>query len=75
MVGFPVLFFNQQKLRTQEPAIAGRTKSRTKGLTARRAGEGMPAITRVKFPITWKEINKGAKRKRNKKVPPEFDGY
>jgi hypothetical protein len=28
----------------------------------------------VTFPITWEEMNKGAK-KREKKVTPEFDGY
>jgi hypothetical protein len=29
----------------------------------------------VSFPITWEEVNKGAKKERKKKVTPEFDGY
>jgi hypothetical protein len=29
----------------------------------------------VTFPITWEGKNKGAKKKRKKKVTPEFDGY
>jgi hypothetical protein len=29
----------------------------------------------VTFSITWEGKNKGAKKKRKKKVTPEFDGY
>jgi hypothetical protein len=35
----------------------------------------LTSITGVKFPITWKEMNKIAKRNRKKKVTPEFEGY
>jgi hypothetical protein len=35
----------------------------------------LTSIFEVKFPITWKEMNKEAKRKRNNKVTPEFGGY
>jgi hypothetical protein len=32
-------------------------------------------IFEVTPPIIWEEMNKGAKRKRKKKVTPEFGGY
>jgi hypothetical protein len=32
-------------------------------------------IFEVTLPIIWEEMNKGAKRKRKKKVTPEFGGY
>jgi hypothetical protein len=38
----------------------------------------LTTILEVKFSITWerkKKMNKGAKRKRKRKVTPEFGGY
>jgi hypothetical protein len=32
-------------------------------------------VFEVTPPIIWEEMNKGAKRKRKKKVTPEFGGY